>query len=373
MLAAKGRKRSQYCEHCQLACCRIGTAGYTLVMDGNRNWKLQNEPRRILAIRLQAMGDVVITLPYLDALRKQFPEARLDMLTRQEVAEIPGRSGIFGTVYALGGGRNRRLTQLSAALKLPGLIAARYDIVADLQNDGISGRIRRALRPAAWCAFDRYSPLPAGARTQASLEQLGLGPLEPVFDIGPLSNDRSLETLQAHGWNGAETLVVLNPGGFFPSRNWPLGNYIELARNWLNAVDPRCRFVLLGIDRIADTAQSLSQALGDRCINLVGKTTPGDAFAIVARANLMITEDSGLMHMAWVNGVPTVALFGSSRSDWSRPLGEHSVCLHSGDLSCGGCLLETCKFGDTRCLTRYSPEHVLETAVNLLQKLGHLP
>jgi ADP-heptose:LPS heptosyltransferase len=319
------------------------------------------------------MGDVVITLPYLDALRRQFPEARLDLLTRREVAEIPRRSGIFHAVHAIGGGRNRRLMQLSAAIRLPGLIATRYDIVADLQNDGISGRIRRALGPAAWCAFDRHSPSPAGTRTKDTLEQLNLGPLEPAFDIGPLSDDKSTDTLRAHGWTGTESLVVLNPAGFFPSRNWPLENYIELARSWMTTVDPRCLFVLLGIERIADKARALSRALGDRCINLVGKTSPGDAFAIVARANLVISEDSGLMHMAWVNGVPTVALFGSSRSDWSRPLGEHSVCLHSGDLPCGCCLLETCKFGDTRCLTRYSPGQVLETAVSLLQKLGRLP
>jgi hypothetical protein len=106
MLAAKGRKHSHFCEHSQFASCRIGTAGYTVAMDGNRAWKLPDEPRRILAIRLQAMGDVVITLPYLDALRRQFPEARLDLLTRREVAEIPRRSGIFHAVHAIGGGRN---------------------------------------------------------------------------------------------------------------------------------------------------------------------------------------------------------------------------------------------------------------------------
>jgi heptosyltransferase-2 len=109
--------------------------------------------------------------------------------------------------------------------------------------------------------------------------------------------------------------------------------------------------------------------LKERFIDLTGKTTPFEAFSLVGKAKLMLTEDSGLMHMAWVQGVPTIALFGSSPDYWSAPLGEWSQCLSSSDLPCGNCFSETCQFGDVHCLTRYTPEFVVEAACSLLSKL----
>ncbi len=106
-------------------------------------------------------------------------------------------------------------------------------------------------------------------------------------------------------------------------------------------------------------------------MNLAGQTTASQALAIVQAAQLVISEDCGLMHMAWVSGVPTLALFGSSRHDWSAPLGPHSRCLHSGDLPCGACMDASCRFGDVHCLTRYTPEFVVEQAEELVQISRH--
>ncbi|MEQ8424449.1 MAG: glycosyltransferase family 9 protein, partial [Cyclobacteriaceae bacterium] len=97
-----------------------------------------------------------------------------------------------------------------------------------------------------------------------------------------------------------------------------------------------------------------------------GKTTQLEAFLILRTASFVLSEDSGLMHMSWTQGIPTLALFGSSRKDWSAPLGEFSECLDSSDLECGPCMMEKCKFNDNRCLERYSPEFVLAKAQKLL-------
>jgi heptosyltransferase-2 len=74
-----------------------------------------------------------------------------------------------------------------------------------------------------------------------------------------------------------------------------------------------------------------------------------------------------------VSGVPTLALFGSSRHVWSAPLGDHTMCLHSGDLECGSCMEPTCRYGDVHCLTRYSAEHLVERAAALLARASTLP
>ena len=75
------------------------------------------------------------------------------------------------------------------------------------------------------------------------------------------------------------------------------------------------------------------------------------------------------MHMAWTAGVPTIALFGASNHVWSAPQGDHSVCLHSGDLSCGACMDAECRFGDVHCLTRYGVDRVVAEAERLLSRV----
>jgi ADP-heptose:LPS heptosyltransferase len=101
-------------------------------------------------------------------------------------------------------------------------------------------------------------------------------------------------------------------------------------------------------------------------MNLVGRTNPVEAAAIVQRASLVLSEDCGLMHVAWVSGVPTLALFGATRHVWSAPLGEHTLCLHSADLACGECMQPVCRHGDVRCLTRWSADEIVTRALTLL-------
>jgi ADP-heptose:LPS heptosyltransferase len=163
--------------------------------------------------------------------------------------------------------------------------------------------------------------------------------------------------------------VVLNPAGAFVTRNWEMYKYVLFARQWLQ-LWPETKFLVLGTSFIAEKAVFLENELGDHLINLVGQTTPSEVFSLLQRVALVLSEDSGLMHMAWVSGTPVVALFGSTRSDWSRPLGRHSLVLDSSDLPCGNCMKATCRRGDVFCLSRLSPEEVFARAVSLLEKLN---
>ena len=330
-------------------------------------WRDQkNLPKRILAIRTQAMGDVMITLPYLQHLRRSLPSSvRLDLLIRRESDPIPKNIELFDKVYSIGGGRRQRLIFLLALLKLPRLLLRRYDVVLDLQNNKYSELIRKALRPKAWAVFDKVSPIAAGERTRLTIEAIGLGKCAPDMAFRLKSTDKGLVLLKEAGWNGSDALVVLNPAGLNATRNWPLQNYIAFARSWLEQ-RPDTRFLLLGTAFIDKKRVPLKEALGDNLFDLVGKTSPLEAFEILQRTTLVLSEDSGLMHMAWVSGIPTLALFGSSRSDWSRPLGPHSLCLDSSDLPCGSCMDSVCRWGDNHCMTRYTPEQVLRHAFNLI-------
>ena len=108
-------------------------------------WTKNTPPKRVLAIRLQAMGDLVITLPYLQALRQSLPPGtRIDLLTREEVAPIPRNIYLFDKVYAIGGGRNFKKILFYSLLLLPRLFSRRYDMILDLQNNLVSKLVLRS-------------------------------------------------------------------------------------------------------------------------------------------------------------------------------------------------------------------------------------
>ncbi len=336
-----------------------------------KKWTRGIPPRRILAIRLQAMGDMVITLPYLQQLRNHLPAGTgLDLLTREEVAGIPRNMDLFDRVFSIGGGRDLKKQLLSTGWLLPRLMMRRYEAVLDLQNNIVSRIVRCSLLPRAWSEFDRFSPVAAGERTRLTIEAAGLGKWlgdvqagadrrGPVFNMN--NREEALRLLKDNGWDGKSPLVLLNPAGAFPSRNWPLSNYTAFAKRW-KLDHPETCFLMVGTGLIREKAEQLRQEIGPGLINLAGRTDPSLAFSVMQQLSFALSEDSGLMHMAWVSGIPTLALFGSTCSDRARPVGVHTAFLDSSDLECGQCMQEHCRFGNTPCLLRYSAELVYERA-----------
>jgi ADP-heptose:LPS heptosyltransferase len=243
----------------------------------------------------------------------------------------------------------------------------KYDVVLDLQRNWVSRLLRRGLAPAAWAEFDRFSSRPAGSRTLETFHSAGFRETELCFRL-PVRIDlieSAARVLQQNGWNGSVPVVVLNPAGLWTTRNWPLENYIEFARLWIRHQD--AMFLFLGTERIQREAGVLSSSLGRNAINLVGRTSLRDVLPLLQHVSFVLSEDSGLMHMAWTSGIPTLALFGSSRHDWSAPMGPHARCLHSGDLPCGACMSPTCAFGDVHCLTRHTADAVFRAAQSVMQ------
>ncbi len=336
-------------------------------------WVGTEAPSSILAIRLQAMGDTVLTLPYLRALRRAQPlGATLDFLTREEVADVPKCVTLFDEVFEIGGGRNTRLQFLSALMLLPKLRRQRYDVVLDLQRNRVSRLVRSVLRPVAWSEFDRFSPQLAGERTRKTIEAVGLGPLDVYPDLELADPDAGLAALRDVGWDGETDLVVLNPAGAFEDRGWPLDSCAEFANMWAARAQPDSQFVVLGLRSLAAKADTLKARLGDRLLHLVGKTTAAEAFAVVSRARLVLSEDSGLMHMAWVAGVPTLGLFGASRAVWASPHGNYSECIDVCQRSDGTCMDGSCRKGSPPCLKGLTAESVLERALPLVHRIdGH--
>jgi len=275
-----------------------------------KHWQSDSLPKRILVIRLQAMGDVAITLPYVQSLKEKLPAyTKLHFLTRNEIKDIPGSVRIYDWIYSIVGGRNTKLQLLSLLLLLPRLKINKYDIVIDLQRNKLSRLVRRFLNPAAWSEIERFSATPAGDKYQKGIEAIGLCSIKLNTGLQLKNPDAGKIKLTNAGWKSSNKLVVLNPAGAFSTRNWEIENYLKYAELWKTKF-PDTQFLIIGLKAISKKSLFLKKMLKDDLIDLVNGegTTVEEAFALINKSYFILTEDSGLMHIAWVSGIPTLAL-----------------------------------------------------------------
>lgn len=332
-----------------------------------KKWKETTPPKRILVIRLQAMGDVVITLPYIQSLRKQLPaDTIIDFLTRDETANIPQNIDLFNKVFVIKGKRNFKKHVFYTLLLIPKLLWRKYDVIIDLQNNKISHLAGTFLFPKAWALFDKFSPIFAGKRNKRTIDALGF--VECSIDHDIRFKQKSLSEDLLEKFSISTPFIIINPAGFFETRNWQIDNYIALCKIIKEKL-PSIVFLVIGIGLIAEKAKILHAYLGkENCIDLVGKTSSSEALAIVKKARIVISEDSGLLHFAFAVGTPTLAILGSTPSYWMNSGLSNTCFLDSSDLECGNCFKEICKRGDIHCLTRYTPKFVAEKVFELLNK-----
>jgi heptosyltransferase-2 len=325
------------------------------------------EPNRIVIIRLHAFGDTAITFPVLAALRRRLPGVRLDVATDVRSA------GLFAAHRDVDGVRSfdTQRSKVPKGLALLGVALALrrrpVPAVLDLQRNRWSLLLTRLLTPGAWVGFDRHAPRTALTRYLDAVEGLGLGRLSPVLE--PHAREEALREARAYlaiaGWDPSRPLVCLNPAGGWETKQWPLQRYAELG---LRLAAEGCQLMALSAAPVPPRFLALREALGEKLFDFAGRTSPAVALALVSLASLVVSDDSGLMHLAWVQGVPTVALFGSSRSSWSRPEGPRSDGFYSEDLDCGACMQPVCGRGDLHCLTRVGVEDVLRKCLPVLHE-----
>jgi heptosyltransferase-2 len=213
-------------------------------------------------------------------------------------------------------------------------------------------------------------PQPAkGSRTSMVAHYLALAtepaPLtsaasKPQLDL-PLAQ---LKTVLAAQNLSAGRHVVIAPGAEYgPAKRWPLSHFAQLADRLDLPV------VLLGSAKEAawcdDILAQMSPPRRQHSRNLAGQTTLGEAMALIASAHSVVSNDSGLMHVAAAFGVPQVALFGSSSPAHTPPLNDKAQVLwlknqpqYQPALDCAPCFERVCPLGHTRCLNDLRPEAV---------------
>jgi heptosyltransferase-2 len=161
----------------------------------------------------------------------------------------------------------------------------------------------------------------------------------------------------ALGLKPAERLVALCPGAEYgPAKRWPAGHFAETAaRLKAQGMTP----IVLGTQKDVPIGLSIEQLSHGAALNLAGRTTLDEAMHLIAGSAMVVTNDSGLMHVAAALGRPQVALFGSSSPEHTPPLSDAAVVIYKR-LVCSPCFARECPLGHLRCLTEISPAEVLD-------------
>jgi heptosyltransferase-2 len=282
----------------------------------------------------------------------EFPFAHggLQFAARRRIAlDFSRRTQPFDTAYVLPNSLKSALLPLFAG------IPKRVGYMGEARVGFLTHRLKNPINKPPMVAF--YSALSGEehAKTGYSTDRPQLN----------LNDDEVKETLSALGLR-PQGYVVFSPGAEFgPAKRWPLQHFVDLA------IKLDLPVVLLGSAKEFELCEAITAASNKqaphKCLNLAGKTSLAGAFHIISATKCIVSNDSGLMHVAAALGVPQVAIFGSSSPLHTPPLSAvANVIWLKNDanylpaLDCAPCFARECQYGHTRCLRDITVKLVME-------------
>ena len=325
---------------------------------------------RTLVVAPSWVGDAVLSHPLLVRLKERDPAGRIDVLAPPWVLpayrRMPEVSEAIAQPFGHGdlklGERRTFAKSLGAydeAIVLPNswksaLIPWHAGIE---RRTGYIGEMRYGLLNDAR-ALDKEA-LPLIVERFAALAQPARGPLRRPLPQPRLAVDEAMRrsTLRAQGLEADRPITVMAPGAEYgPAKRWPARHFAELATILAARGD---RIWLLGSKKDAAITAEIQELCGAICVDLAGRTSLDEAIDLMSFASRVVTNDSGLMHVAAALDRPMAALFGSSSPQFTPPLSAHARVI-TLRLSCSPCFKRDCPLGHTNCLVQMEPARVLE-------------
>ncbi len=338
------------------------------------------DEKKILVIKLGAVGDVILAVPSLRMLRERFPKATISLLVDRKFSSLVSVSPYLDDVIPIDRERLHEwpyLFRLAKRLRREG-----FDVSVDLQNSkwthllailsGIGERsgFRRGmfgflLNRADWTYHVTDAPVKHQFRV---LSKLGVRKLDETLELWPDSEaeKRAAEILPNGSAASQEKLVglVLGSSPKWPTKRWPLENFQKLSERLIQEL--KCRIVLIGSSEEEGWTQPLAAANPDSVINLVGKTSLLDLVSVIKRLNVLVTGDTAPLHVAGAMNTKIVALFGPTDSKRHMPPSNGSIVLQRS-LACQPCYRGVCHNPEKlACLTHISVKEVFEAVARQL-------
>lgn len=354
----------------------------------HRRWKpfdrgrVRREFRYVETVLVKApnwLGDVVMALPAFEQIKSAMPDVRLAALVKapwgevlagcphvDEVIAYAHRGGAAGLLDAARTIRRVRRRYFHAAVLLTNSFSsALWAALARIPlRIGTRGRWRRWLltHPVSW----RPSEMHQSAHYVEIASRLapGVGPEAPRFVVAEGDKAWAEQFLAKHSMNSGAPIVGVNAGAAFgPAKRWLPERFAEVGRRLRDELE--AHVLLFGSDADADVVASIARAIGQQAHDLAGKTRLGELAALMQRCAVVITNDTGPMHLAGAVGANIVALFGSTSPEATAPPGPVTIVRKPCD--CSPCLRRECPT-DFRCMRAITVDEVFEHAARVIRR-----
>jgi heptosyltransferase-2 len=339
---------------------------------------------RILIRTTNWVGDMVMTVPAIEAVRENFPESTVAVAARPWVIPLLENHPAVDQVIPLmkkKGSVSRAVEIIRMARLIRGM---GFDLAVLFQNafeaallawlGGIRFRLgydtdgRRFLLSHAVTRNQGVSGLHQVEYYLSILRAVGweAGTRDPHLYVAEKDRLNAQSILASDGIEQDHFLLGLSPGAIFgPAKRWPSERFATVA-DW--AVQRwGAKVLVMGSGQEKDICAALTRSMKQRPLDLCGRTTLGEAMALIERCHLFVTNDSGLMHIAAALNVPMVAIFGSTDPVSTGPRSEKARIVRR-PVDCAPCLKPECP-DDYQCMLIIEPDMVWKEMENLREKL----
>ena len=332
--------------------------------------------KKILIIKLGALGDLILAVPSLRAIRKEFPHQHISLLTDERVYGIIYQCPYLSEIIVYqrkGKGKIIRILKLARRLRQED-----FDIGIDLQNNWQSHLILYLSKIYKRYGYNRKGGFllsdkvdyfhPRGASKEVLppvkhqlrlLNLLNINQIDERLELWTSpEEERYIEDFLRQEWIGREQkIIAINLFAKWETKNWDLENLSQLATKLMKLYS--ARIVLIGESRYRRKSEKFQSLLKARIVNAVGKTNLGELVYLLKRCELLVTPDSAAMHIAAAVGTPFVALFGPTEPRSHLPPTEKFRVIKK-NLPCSPCYRHNCL--TKKCMRRIKVDDVL-TAV----------
>ena len=348
---------------------------------------------KILIVKLSAIGDVIHTLPALTALRRHYPNAQIDWLVETAAADLVQGHAALNRVLIW---RRREFVQLLKAGRfssaaglflslLQQLRDSRYDLILDFQallKSSLWIFLAKARRKAGFGKGMEHSEkshlflnerIPAISMEVHALDRglrllraFGISDSQVRYDL-PIEKEeeRAAEQLMVEsGVRLNRPFVAINPVAKWPTKLWAAERFRELAEGLLRK---GFQVVFTGSKEDRPHIDEMAGTLSPSIRRLDGRTTLKVLAAVYRSASVVVSTDTGPMHLAAAVRTPVVALFGPTAPWRTGPYGEGHVVLRAG-VRCSPCFSRSCKTTDLEpmaCMNRITVEQVVDAVTRL--------
>lgn len=321
------------------------------------------QPFRILIRGTNWLGDSVISAAAVRAIKRGRPDAHITVAAPEklaavwklvpevaEVLSIPDRS-LFGTVRRL-----RKQNAFDVAILFPNSLRSALEVWLA----GVPRRVGYRGHRRSWFLNQVVPPIERKGPLQHQVNDY----LHIAKEVGA-NIEMSNEPAPAQPRNATTSALKLGlcPGAEYgPAKRWLPERFAEAAEKV--AAQVPATWTLFGTAADAEVGRTIAAKLGDRCVNRIGETTLEQLIAELRECRLLLTNDTGTMHLATLLGVPVVAIFGSTEHRLTGPLGMgNTVVRHH--VECSPCFLRECPI-DFRCMHAVKSTEVSATILSML-------